>query len=39
MPHPEQPGPPQERACEPLMGSEDGLALWRSLLEWAKAVA
>ena len=32
MPHP-------ERACEPLMGSEDGLALWLSLLEWAKAVA
>jgi phosphoribosylformylglycinamidine synthase len=32
MPHP-------ERACEPLMGSEDGLALWRSLLEWAKVRA
>ena len=32
MPHP-------ERACEPLMGSEDGLALWLSLMEWAKAVA
>jgi len=32
MPHP-------ERACEPLMGSEDGLALWLSLLEWAKVVA
>ncbi len=32
MPHP-------ERACEPLMGSEDGLALWLSLLEWAKAAA
>ncbi len=32
MPHP-------ERACEPLMGSEDGLALWLSLLEWAKATA
>ena len=32
MPHP-------ERACEPLMGSEDGLALWLSLLEWAKARA
>jgi phosphoribosylformylglycinamidine synthase len=30
MPHP-------ERACEPLMGSEDGLVLWLSLLEWAKA--
>ena len=32
MPHP-------ERACEPLMGSEDGRALWLSALEWAKAVA
>jgi phosphoribosylformylglycinamidine synthase I len=32
MPHP-------ERACEPLMGSEDGLALWLSLLEWAKVAA
>jgi phosphoribosylformylglycinamidine synthase I len=32
MPHP-------ERACEPLMGSEDGLALWLSLLDWANAVA
>jgi phosphoribosylformylglycinamidine synthase I len=32
MPHP-------ERACETLMGSEDGLALWRSLMEWTKAVA
>lgn len=32
MPHP-------ERACEPLMGSEDGLALWLSLMEWAKTVA
>ena len=32
MPHP-------ERACEPLMGSEDGLALWLSLLEWAKVRA
>ena len=28
MPHP-------ERACEPLMGGEDGLALWLSLLDWA----
>jgi phosphoribosylformylglycinamidine (FGAM) synthase-like amidotransferase family enzyme len=36
MPHP-------ERACartgarlgEPLMGGEDGLAVWQSLLEWA----
>jgi phosphoribosylformylglycinamidine synthase len=32
MPHP-------ERACEPLMGGEDGLALWLSLLEWAKVRA
>jgi phosphoribosylformylglycinamidine synthase len=32
MPHP-------ERACEPLMGGEDGLAIWRSLLEWAKVGA
>ncbi len=32
MPHP-------ERACEPLMGSEDGLALWLSLMDWAKARA
>ena len=32
MPHP-------ERACEPLMGGEDGLALWLSLLEWAKVTA
>jgi len=29
MPHP-------ERACEPLMGGEDGLWIWRSLLEWAR---
>ena len=29
MPHP-------ERACEPLMGGEDGLLLWRSVAEWAK---
>jgi phosphoribosylformylglycinamidine synthase I len=28
MPHP-------ERACEPLMGGEDGLLLWRSVVEWA----
>ena len=28
MPHP-------ERACEALMGGEDGLPLWRSLLQWA----
>ncbi len=32
MPHP-------ERACEPLMGGEDGLSLWLSLLEWAKVGA
>jgi len=29
MPHP-------ERACEALLGGEDGLAIWRSLLEWAR---
>jgi len=29
MPHP-------ERACEPLMGGEDGLPIWRSVLEWAQ---
>ncbi len=28
MPHP-------ERACEPLMGGNDGLLLWRSVVEWA----
>jgi phosphoribosylformylglycinamidine synthase len=28
MPHP-------ERACEPLLGGEGGLPIWRSLLEWA----
>jgi phosphoribosylformylglycinamidine synthase I len=28
MPHP-------ERACEPLMGGEDGLLIWRSVAEWA----
>ena len=32
MPHP-------ERACEPLMGGEDGLALWLSVLDWAKVRA
>jgi len=32
MPHP-------ERACEPLMGGEDGSALWLSLVEWAKVRA
>jgi phosphoribosylformylglycinamidine synthase len=29
MPHP-------ERACEALMGGEDGLLIWRSVIEWAK---
>jgi phosphoribosylformylglycinamidine synthase len=29
MPHP-------ERACEALMGGEDGLLLWQSVVEWAK---
>jgi phosphoribosylformylglycinamidine synthase len=29
MPHP-------ERACEALMGGEDGLLLWRSAIEWAR---
>jgi phosphoribosylformylglycinamidine synthase len=28
MPHP-------ERACEPLMGGEDGLLFWQSVLDWA----
>ncbi len=28
MPHP-------ERACEPLLGGEDGLLFWRSVAEWA----
>jgi phosphoribosylformylglycinamidine synthase len=32
MPHP-------ERAVEALMGGEDGLAIWRSVLEWAKVRA
>jgi phosphoribosylformylglycinamidine synthase len=32
MPHP-------ERACEALMGGEDGLLIWRSVLEWAKVRA
>lgn len=32
MPHP-------ERACEALLGGEDGLLIWRSLLEWARAHA
>jgi phosphoribosylformylglycinamidine synthase I len=29
MPHP-------ERACEGLMGGEDGLLIWRSVVEWAQ---
>jgi phosphoribosylformylglycinamidine synthase I len=29
MPHP-------ERACEPLMGGEDGLLIWQSVVEWAQ---
>jgi phosphoribosylformylglycinamidine synthase len=29
MPHP-------ERACEALMGGEDGLLIWRSVVEWAQ---
>jgi phosphoribosylformylglycinamidine synthase len=29
MPHP-------ERACEPLMGGEDGLLFWHSVVQWAK---
>jgi phosphoribosylformylglycinamidine synthase len=29
MPHP-------ERACEPLLGGEDGLLIWRAVAEWAK---
>ncbi len=32
MPHP-------ERACEALMGGEDGLPLWRSVVDWAKVRA
>ena len=32
MPHP-------ERACELLLGGEDGLPLWRSLVEWTKVRA
>jgi phosphoribosylformylglycinamidine synthase len=32
MPHP-------ERACEPLMGGEDGLLFWRSVVEWAAVKA
>ena len=29
MPHP-------ERACEPLLGGEDGLLIWKSIVEWTK---
>jgi len=29
MPHP-------ERACEPLMGGEDGLLIWKSVVAWAE---
>jgi phosphoribosylformylglycinamidine synthase len=32
MPHP-------ERACEALMGGEDGLLVWKSVLDWAAARA
>jgi phosphoribosylformylglycinamidine synthase len=32
MPHP-------ERACEALMGGEDGLLIWKSVREWAKVRA
>jgi phosphoribosylformylglycinamidine synthase len=32
MPHP-------ERACEPLLGGEDGLLIWRSVAEWAEVRA
>jgi phosphoribosylformylglycinamidine synthase len=32
MPHP-------ERACEALMGGEDGLLIWKSVLDWASARA
>jgi phosphoribosylformylglycinamidine synthase len=32
MPHP-------ERACEPLMGGEDGLLIWKSVLDWAAVKA
>ena len=32
MPHP-------ERACEPLLGGEDGLLIWKSVVEWAKVAA
>jgi len=32
MPHP-------ERACEPLLGGDDGTLIWRSVIEWAKVRA
>ncbi|RLC55418.1 MAG: phosphoribosylformylglycinamidine synthase I, partial [Chloroflexi bacterium] len=32
MPHP-------ERACEPLLGGEDGLLIWKSVADWAKVGA
>jgi phosphoribosylformylglycinamidine synthase len=32
MPHP-------ERACEPLLGGDDGTLIWRSVVEWAKVRA
>ncbi|MCH7953061.1 MAG: phosphoribosylformylglycinamidine synthase subunit PurQ [Chloroflexi bacterium] len=32
MPHP-------ERACEPLLGGEDGLLIWKSVAEWARVAA
>ena len=32
MPHP-------ERACEQLLGGEDGLLIWKSVAEWAKVAA
>ncbi|MCH8050905.1 MAG: phosphoribosylformylglycinamidine synthase subunit PurQ [Chloroflexi bacterium] len=32
MPHP-------ERACEPLLGGEDGLLFWKSVAEWARVAA
>ena len=32
MPHP-------ERACEPLLGGDDGLLIWRSVADWAKVRA
>ncbi|MCH8814467.1 MAG: phosphoribosylformylglycinamidine synthase subunit PurQ [Chloroflexi bacterium] len=32
MPHP-------ERACEPILGGDDGTLIWRSVIEWAKVRA